>query len=87
MSGNRDSSVGMATGNELDSGAVQIAEMLRLLPSPLGQDLPQGLPSRLSKGYRRVKWSGREADHSPPTSVQAKNNCVHISTPPTASVV
>jgi hypothetical protein len=29
-----------------------------------------------------VKWPGREADHSPPTSAEVKKKCIYTSTPP-----
>jgi hypothetical protein len=39
----------------------------------------QWVPGTLSLG---IKWPGREADHSPPTSVEVKNTWSYTSTPP-----
>jgi hypothetical protein len=32
--------------------------------------------------FSGVKWSGREADHSPATSAKVKKKCIYTSTPP-----
>jgi hypothetical protein len=39
----------------------------------------QWVPGALFLG---VKWPGREADHSPPSSAEVKNAWSHTSTPP-----
>jgi hypothetical protein len=48
---------------------------------PLGPTQP---PSQLVLGYisYRVKWQGREGDHSPPTSAEVKKAWMHTSIPP-----
>jgi hypothetical protein len=55
--------------------------------SPLCPDRFWGPPSLLSNGYQGalslgVKRPGREADHSPPSSAEAKNAWTYTSTPP-----
>jgi hypothetical protein len=42
----------------------------------------QWVPEALSSG---LKWSGREADHSPLTSAEVKKTWTYTSTPPYAS--
>jgi hypothetical protein len=75
----RDSAVGIATGNGLDGGGVGIRVLVgvRLFSSPCLPDGSCGPPSLLPKGYLRALSSGvqpgRETDHSPPTRAGVKN--------------
>jgi hypothetical protein len=87
----RDSSVGIVTGYELDGRGVGVSDPVRAIffPTPRHPDRFWGPPSlliqwvtgALSSG---VKLPGREADHSPPTSVEVKNTWIYTSTPPYA---
>jgi hypothetical protein len=63
----------------------------RIFPSPRRPNRLWGPPSLLSNCYRGaffrgVKRSGREADHSPPTSAKVKNMWMYTSTPPYAFI-
>jgi hypothetical protein len=76
--GSRDSSVGLATGYALD-GPGSIPGSARFFSSPQRLDLPWDPHSFLSNGYRgffprEVKRQGREANHSPPFSVDVKKS-------------
>jgi hypothetical protein len=72
----RDSSVGIATGYGLDDRMTGVgfpAGAGNFFSSTRIPDRLWGPPSLLSNGYRgffslEVKWPGREADHSPPSS-------------------
>jgi hypothetical protein len=68
------------TGYGLDDRGVgiRVPEGARIVCSPRLPDRFWGPPSLLSNGYRGVKRPGREADHSPPTSVEVKEMCVSI---------
>jgi hypothetical protein len=86
--GSRDSVVGTATGYGLDDlgVGVQVPVGSRIFSSPrralaLGPTKPsiQWIPGALSPGVKRPR---READHSPPTSAEAKNMWIYTSTPP-----
>jgi hypothetical protein len=73
----RDSVVGIATSYGLDDREVGVrVPGSRIFSSPRRPDRLWGPPSLLSNWYRRltpgVKWQGREADHSPPTSEEVK---------------
>jgi hypothetical protein len=72
----RDSSVGIATDHGQD-GRGSNPDRVRSFSSPQRPDRLRGPTSLLSNGYRGlfpgVKRPGREADHSPPTSVEVKN--------------
>jgi hypothetical protein len=79
---------GIATGYGLDDRGVgvQVLVGLRIFSSPRRLDWLrytqppiQWVPRALSPG---VKRSGREADHSPPTSAEVKKTWLYISTPP-----
>jgi hypothetical protein len=72
----RDSVVGIATGYGLVSVRVPVGS--RIFFSPRRPDRLWGPPSLLANG--QVKRPGREADHSPPTSVEVKKMWVYIST-------
>jgi hypothetical protein len=75
----RDSAVGIVTGYGLDDQGVGVRVPVESSifcsprrPEPvLGPTQPpiQWIPGVLSPG---VKWPGREADHSPPTSAEVK---------------
>jgi hypothetical protein len=85
----RDSVVDIATAYRLDDQGVWVPSPSRVknflfstLSRPvLGSTQPpiQWVPGALSPG---VKWQGREADHSPPTSAEVKKMWIYISTPP-----
>jgi hypothetical protein len=72
---NEISAVGIAPGYGLDDRGVRVWVPVgsRMIPSPhrLGrtQSSIEWVPGALSPG---VKWPGREADHSPPTSAEVK---------------
>jgi hypothetical protein len=54
-----------------DNGLKEIMEHLRITPAVGPTQSPiQWVPGALSWG---VKWPGREADHSPPSSAEVKN--------------
>jgi hypothetical protein len=82
----RDSSVGTATGHGLDDregrssspGKVKDFLLSRSSRPVLGFTQP---PIQWVRG---VKRSGREADHSPPTSAEIKKMLIYTSTPPCA---
>jgi hypothetical protein len=69
------SSVGIATGNELDSPG-SIPNNVRFFSSPQRPDRLWGPPSLLYSGYRDclsgLKRQGREAHHSSPSSTKVK---------------
>jgi hypothetical protein len=85
--GSRDSVGGIVTGYGLDDRGVGVRvpvesrifstssrPVLRPTQPPI-----QWVPGALSSG---VKRSGREVDHSPPTSAEVKNIWIYTSTPP-----
>jgi hypothetical protein len=84
------SAVGIATGYGLDGRGVGVRVPVgtRIFSSPCHWDILWGPPSLLSNGHRGsfpgVKLPGREADHSPPTSAEAKKMWIYTSTPPYA---
>jgi hypothetical protein len=86
----RDSVVGIAIGYGLEERGVgvRVPVVSRIFSSPRRPDRLWGLPSLLSNGYRglfaRVKQQGREADHLPPASAEAKKMWIYTSTPPYA---
>jgi hypothetical protein len=75
----RNSVVGIATSYGLDDRGVRVRVPVesRIFSSPNRSDGLWGPPNLLSNGYR-----GREADHSPPTSAEAKKMWICTSTPP-----
>jgi hypothetical protein len=83
----RDSAVGIVTGYGLDDWGVRVQVSVESRISSkssrpaLGSTQPpiQWVPGALSLG---VKWPGREADHSPPTSAEVKKMWIYTSTPP-----
>jgi hypothetical protein len=86
----RDSSVGIATGYRLENGRVgvrvavgQELSLLHVVQIGFGFTQPpiQWVPGALSSA---VKRPGREADHSPPTSVEIKKIWIYTSNPPYA---
>jgi hypothetical protein len=80
----RDSAVGIATGYGLNDGGVGVRVPVgaRIFFSLVPTQPPiQWVPGAISP---RVKRSGREADHSPPTSAEVKNTWIYKSTPPYA---
>jgi hypothetical protein len=85
----RDSAVGIANGYGLnDRGfGVGVPVWSRIFSSLFRPDRLWGPLSLISNGYWEglspgVKRPGREADHSPPTSVEVKKILVYTSTPP-----
>jgi hypothetical protein len=85
----RDSVVGIATGYGLDEGGVGVrvpvgsrifSTSSRPVPGPTQPPI-QWVPGALSPG---VKRPGREADHSPPTTVEIKKIWIYTSIPPYA---
>jgi hypothetical protein len=90
--GSKDNSVGIATGYGLDDRGIGVRVPVgsRIFSSPQ-RAYPRrlwGPPSLLFNGYRGslpgVKRQGREADHSPPTSVEVKKMWIYTPTPPYA---
>jgi hypothetical protein len=77
----RDRAAGLATGYELDRRGVGVRVRIAVRFLYLGPtQLPiQWVTGALSPG---VKRQGREADHSPPTSAEAKNTWIYTSIPP-----
>jgi hypothetical protein len=86
----RDSSVGIATGYGLDDrgGGIRVPVGTRILSFPRRPQRHSGPPNLLTNGYQVLfpggKRSGREADHSPPTSAEVKKIWIYTSTPPYA---
>jgi hypothetical protein len=79
----RDSTVGKATGYGMDDRGVEVRVPvgLRIFTSPSRPDFSEAHPDSYPM-VPGVKRSGREADHSSPTSTEVKNTWVYISTPP-----
>jgi hypothetical protein len=87
--GSRDSAVGIATTYELNDRGVGVPSPGRVknflvstsFRPTLGPTQPhiEWVPGTFTLG---VKRPGREADHSPPTSVEVKKTWVYISTSP-----
>jgi hypothetical protein len=75
---------GLPTGRSSSPGRVKNFLFSTSSRTALGPAEPpiQRVPETLSPG---VKWPGREADHSPPTSAEVKKMWVYTSTPPTPS--
>jgi hypothetical protein len=80
----RGSSVGIATGYELHYRGVGVPVPLasRIFYSPLRPHRLWGPPDLLSNRYqglfpRGIKRQGREANHSPPTSVEVHTSTLH----------
>jgi hypothetical protein len=83
----RDSAVGITTGYGLEDQGVGVRVPVGpiILTSPSRPGRLWGPYSLLSNGYQRrfpqgVKWPGREADHSPPTSTEVTNTWIYTST-------
>jgi hypothetical protein len=82
----RDSAVGVATRYRLEDWGVvvQVPVGSRIFSTSsrpaVGPTQPpiKWVPGALSSG---IKWQGREADHSPPTSAQVKKMWIHPPTP------
>jgi hypothetical protein len=86
--GSRDSAVSIVTSYGLDGRGVKVRVPVGAIffSSPRRPDRLWGSPSLLSNGYRvsfpGVKWSGRETDHSLPTSAGVKSTWIYIPPPP-----
>jgi hypothetical protein len=88
----RDSSVGIATGHGLDDRCYKVLFLAgagiflftTVSRTALGSTQPsiQWVPGVLSLG---LKLPEREADHSPPSSVEVKNAWSYTSIPPMSS--
>jgi hypothetical protein len=84
----RDSAVGIATAYALDEEGVRVRVPVGqiIFSSPSRPYRLWGPPSLLSNGYRGFfpggKDTGREADHSLPTTAEVKTMRVNTSTPP-----
>jgi hypothetical protein len=83
-----DSVVGIVTGYGLDDQGVWVQVLVgsRIFSSPRHPDWPWGPPNLLSNGYwgalsPGVKRPRREADHSPPASVEVKKMWIYTSPP------
>jgi hypothetical protein len=84
-----DSLVGIAAAYGLNDGGAGVQVPVRVknvlfsssFRPALGPSQPskQWVPGTLSPG---VKWQGREADHSPPTSAKVKKTWIYTSAPP-----
>jgi hypothetical protein len=77
----RDSSVGIALGYGLDDRGSRVrfpggGGGWEFFSSPPRPERLWGPPS-ISNGYQGVKRPGREADHSPPSSIEVKG-CVEL---------
>jgi hypothetical protein len=88
---NRDSVVGIATGDGLDDRGVGVRLPVgsRIFSSPLRPDRlwgphPASYPMGTGALSPELKRPGREADHSPPTSAEVKKMWIVTSTPPYA---
>jgi hypothetical protein len=90
----RDSSVSIALGHGLDDRGSRVRFpagagnflFTTAFRTALGPNQPpiQWVPGALSLG---IKWPGREADHSPPSSAEVKNSWTYTSTPQYAFMV
>jgi hypothetical protein len=86
----RDNAVGIATAYELDGRGIGVRVPLRARFSLLhvvqtGSGAhPASYPMGTGGDFPWGKWPGREADHSPPTSIEVKNAWIYTSTPPCA---
>jgi hypothetical protein len=82
--GSRDSLVGIATGYVQDGRGVGVRILLRarfiflhVVQTGSGAH-PAPYPMGIGGSFPEVKRPGREADHSPSTSAEVKNNCTWI---------
>jgi hypothetical protein len=73
--------VGIATGYGLDDQrvGVRVPVGARIFSSPCYSDRLWGPPSLLLNGYRVVKRSKREAEHSPTTRAEVKKTWIYTS--------
>jgi hypothetical protein len=80
------SAVGIATGYGLDERGVGVRVPVgsKIFSSPHRPERLWGPQNLLSSGFPGVKRSGREADHSPPTTAEVKKMWIYTSTPPYA---
>jgi hypothetical protein len=80
--------VGIASGYGLDDRGVGVRVPVgsRILFSKFSKTGSGAHPASYPKGTgalsHGVKWPGREADHSPPTTAEVKKTRVYTSTPP-----
>jgi hypothetical protein len=86
---NRDSAVGIATGYWLDGRGSIPVRGKKYFSTTRRPDRLWSTPSFISNGYRGalspgVKWTGREADHSHPSSAEVKKTWIYTAIPPYA---
>jgi hypothetical protein len=83
-----DGAVGTATGNRLTAEGSEFEPRKGQEVSPLhvvqtdSGAHPASYLMDTGGSFPRVKWTVREADHSPPNSAEVKNTWIYTATPP-----